>query len=139
MIILDSNVVSALMRLDREPLVAAWLNKQRPLELFITTVTIFEVQFGLELMPRGKGRTRNEARFSDILDLLVPGRVLNLDQPGAALAATIHLRRGQRKTNVETPDSLIAGIALHLGAAVATRNTKDFKSLRVPLINPWTA
>ena len=139
MIILDSNVVSALMRLDREPKVAAWLNRQQPTDLFVTTVTVFEVRFGLELMPHGQGKARNEARFSDVLSLLVPGRILSLDQPGAESAAAVHRKRGKHKANLGAPDSLIAGIALHLGATVATRNTKDFKALNVPLIDPWTA
>ncbi len=137
MIILDTNVVSALMRLDREPAVAAWINRQSIDAIFVTTVTVFEVRFGLERMPAGKGRRSNELRFAQVLATLVPGRILSLDQLGADAAARLHLKRGKHKADLEAPDSLIAGIANHIGASIATRNAKDFNNLGVPLINPW--
>jgi toxin FitB len=139
MIILDSNVVSALMRLDPETAVAIWLNRQAIDDLFLTPVTIFEIHFGLERMPPGKAKRNTEMRFTQVLTNIVSGRSLNLDQQVSETAARLHVMRGKHTAKLDAPDSKIAGIALQSGATIAPRNTQVFANLGVDLVNPWTA
>ena len=68
---------------------------------------------------------------------IIVGRILQLDYPVALAAAVMHVKRGKSKANSEAPDSLIAGAALHYGAVVATRNSKDFGGLGLTLVDPW--
>ena len=137
MIILDTNVASALMRLQSEPAVDSWLRKQVGNTLHITTVSIFEIQFGIERFPAGRKRTQLEVGFASVLRNVIAGRILQLDHAAAMTAAVMHVKRGKSKANVEAPDSLIAGAARHHGAVVATRNAKDFGGLGLTLVDPW--
>jgi toxin FitB len=139
MIILDSNVVSALMRFEKEAKVMQWVSGSPTTDLFVTVVTVFEITFGLQRMPVGTGRRNYEGRFANILTTLFPSRVLSFDEASAAAAAAAHIKRGRHKADLEAPESMIAGIALHYGATIATRNAKDFRSLPIPLVDPWTA
>ncbi len=139
MIIVDTNVVSALMRLELEPEVAAWLDTQNLDALFVTSISLFEVQFGIERMAKGNKRSFLEARLEDILRAVVAGRIINFDRFAAADAAVVHVMRGKAKAEHQTPDSLIAGIARQHGATVATRNVRDFAGLSVKVVDPWTA
>ena len=137
MIILDTNVASALMRLESEPAVADWLSKQVRDTLHLTTVSIFEIQFGIERFPAGGKRRQLEAGFASVMRNVIAGRTLQLDHFTALAAAVVHVKRGKAKANVQAPDSLIAGAAKHYGATVATRNTKDFGGLGLTLVDPW--
>ena len=137
MIILDTNVISAIMRLELEPKVAAWLDLQNPQVLFVTAVSLFEIHFGIERMARGKKRTLHEARLATVMSDVVAGRLVNFDRETSIAAAKAHSVRGKMKANHEAPDSLIAGTAIHHAASIATRNAKDFAGLGVKIINPW--
>lgn len=137
MILLDTNVLSALMRRDADPAVVAWLDGQPPESIWTTAITLFEVRFGLDLLADGRRRRRLEAAFAKALQEDFEGRVLSFD-PAAAVAATaLAARRRRAGRPVEIRDVQIAGIAAARKATLATRNTRHFDGLGVALVNPW--
>jgi hypothetical protein len=136
-ILLDTNVLSALMRRDADPAVVAWLDGQPPESIWTTAITLFEVRFGLDLLADGRRRRRLEAAFAKALQEDFEGRVLSFD-PAAAVAATaLAARRRRAGRPVEIRDVQIAGIAAARKATLATRNTRHFDGLGVALVNPW--
>ena len=138
MILLDTNVVSALMRLPFEPVVAKWLAAQRIEQLFATTPTVFEIRFGIEIKPQGRRRTALEAAFEDVLGNLLAHRVVIFDEAAAIAAGEAHAIHKKKGITVSIPDSQIAGIALAHGVPIATSDIGDFAHLGIPLINPWS-
>lgn len=139
MIILDTNVISALMRQDVDRVVVAWLDSQPTESIWITAVTVFEVHFGLELITPGRRRRQLEAAFARALDEDFEGRILPFERQAARAAALIAARRRQAGRSIEIRDAQIAGIAATRRATVATRNTRHFSDLGIALIDPWAA
>ena len=139
MIILDSNVVSALMYDTPDVKVLHWLDSQDAETLWITTVTIFEIRYGLELMAKGRKRTRLEDSFGFILDTGFRDRVHHLDAEAASEAARLAAKRDREGRPAGLQDTLIAGVALSRHAGIATRNTRHFEDLPISVVNPWTA
>lgn len=137
MIILDTNVLSALMRTPPEAVVVAWLDQQSADAIWITTVTLFETRLGLSLLPDGRRRQILETAFARLLDAELNNRVLPLDSAAALHAATLAAERQRAGRPVDIRDTLIAGIALARGATLATRNIRHFQRLTVPVVNPW--
>lgn len=137
MIILDTNVVSALMQTAPDPQVVSWLDEQPAESIWSTSVTVFEVRFGLEILAVGARRNRLTAAFEALLAEDLADRILDLDTSAANEAAVLvaHLR-GQGRA-IEIRDAMICGIALARRAHVATRNVRHFEPASVPLINPW--
>ena len=139
MIILDTNVVSALMRQVPDPGVVGWLDRQ-PLEsVWITAVTVFEVHFGLELLASGRRRRQLEDAFARALDEDFEGRIVPFEQKAAHQAALIAARLRQSGRSIEIRDAQIAGIVTARRATLATRNTRHFVDLGISLIDPWRA
>ena len=137
MIILDTNVVSAVMRRNADQTVVAWLDCQ-PLESFwITTINVFEIRFGLELLPDSRRRRELEAAFSRMLEEDFQHRILSFDQSAAKEAAILAAKRRSAGQPVEFRDTQIAGIAIAREAALATGNTRHFHDLPIKLIDPW--
>ena len=139
MIILDTNVLSALMRRVPEAPVVAWLDSQPAESVWITSITLFESRLGLALLPRGRRRQTLETAFARLLDEDLGNRVLDFDGAAAAEAASLAAGRQRAGLPVDIRDTLIAGIALARRATLATRNVKHFRDLNVPVINPWDA
>ena len=139
MILLDTNVLSAMMRVAGEPAVERWFDAQPPESVWTTTITIFEICFGLALLAPGRRRDRLRDAFDRAIDELLGGRVLPFDQTAAETAATIATKLRQIGQPVEIRDVEIAGIALARKARLATRNTRHFRGLGIILINPWQA
>ena len=139
MIILDTNVLSALMREVPEPVVVAWLDRQPAESVWITTITLFESRFGLALLPKGKRRQALEVAFEQLLMEDLEGRVLDFDQAAAEAAALLAAQRQRGGQSIDMRDTQIAGIAISRRAKLATRNVKDFVDLSVEVIDPWTA
>lgn len=139
MIILDTNVLSALMRTPPEAAVVTWLDRQPADSVWLSSITVFEARFGLALLPRGRRRSGLERAFEAVLAEDLANRVLDVDAMAAAAAARLGAERQKAGRPVDLRDTLIAGIALSRGAAIATRNTKHFEGLDVPVINPWDA
>lgn len=138
MILLDTNVLSALMRREGEPAVVTWLDDQPAESVWTTAITVFEIRFGLEILARGRRRRRLEDAFAKALDEDFEGRVLPFDQTAAHAAAAIAAKQREAGRPVEIRDVQIAGIAAARKAALATRNTRHFADFGIPLVDPWT-
>lgn len=137
MTILDTNVLSALMRTNPEAVVVEWLDRQPADSVWLSSITVFETRFGLALLPKGRRRSALERAFESVLTDDLANRVLDFDSGAAATAAQLAADRQQAGRPVDLRDTLIAGIALAHRARIATRNTKHFEGLDVPVINPW--
>ena len=137
MIILDTNVLSALMRSDPDPPVLAWLNLQAPQSVWITSITLFESRLGLALLPAGRRRKALESAFDRLLDEDLENRVLAFDSEAALQAAGLAAARQRAGRPVDIRDTQIAGIAQARRATLATRNVRHFEGLTVPVLNPW--
>lgn len=137
MIVLDTNVLSALMRRDINPAVVAWLDDQSLPSVWTTAVTIFEIRFGIEILAIGRRRRDLEDIFEKIVDEDLDGRVLPFDQAAADAGAIIASRRQQTGRPVDIRDVQIAGISATRKATLATRNTRHFEGLGIALIDPW--
>lgn len=138
MILLDTNVLSALMRLESEREVATWLATQHIDRLATSAPTIFEVRYGIELQPVGRRRRALEASFDLVMGSLLDHRVIPFDADAARYAAKVLDIRKRRGRTISIPDSQIAGLALAQSLPVATRDEVDFSDLGIQLINPWT-
>jgi predicted nucleic acid-binding protein len=139
MILLDTNVLSALMQSAPEAAVIDWLDRQPADSVWLTSVTVFEARFGLALLPKGRRRLRLERAFDRVLDEDLANRIVDFDSAAAAAAAQFAADRQRRGRVVDLRDTLIAGIALIRRAAIATRNARHFEGLDVPVVDPWTA
>lgn len=137
MIILDTNVVSALMRPAMNAPVVNWVNRQAAADLWTTSITLMEIRIGLYLMPVGRRRDGLGTGFEALLAGALSGRVLPFDSDAAEAASRIASFQKQRGINIEIGDHQIAGIALSRHALIATRNLKDFRDLDIDLIDPW--
>ncbi len=139
MIILDTNVLSALMRPVPEAPVVAWLDRQPPESMWITSITLFEVRLGLALLPSGRRRQALESAFDLLLKDDLEDRVLDFDSAAAGEAASLAAKRQKSGRSVDMRDTQIAGIALARSATLATRNVRHFRDLEVPVVDPWKA
>jgi toxin FitB len=137
LIVLDTNVLSALMQKAPEPLVVDWLDHQPAESVWITAVTLFEARLGLALLPAGRRRKTLEAAFNQLLLEDLEGRVLDFDRPAAEAAATLAAERQRKGRAVDIRDTQIAGIVIARRAKLATRNIKHFSDLNVEVVNPW--
>lgn len=137
MIILDTNVLSALMRAMPDVPVIDWLDHQPPESIWITSVTLFEARFGLNLLPKGRRRQALESAFDRLLEDDLENRVLDFDSAAATAAAVLAAMRQKAGRPVDVRDTQIAGIALARRATLATRNVRHFRDLKVPVVDPW--
>ena len=137
MILLDTNVVSALMRRDPEVAVVSWLDRQPAESVWTTTITVFEVITGLRLMTDGRRRHGLERAFDALLAEELDGRVQSFDAAAAFAAGQIAAQRQAAGRSLEIRDVQIAGIATARRAQLATRNTRHFSDLGIALIDPW--
>jgi toxin FitB len=138
-ILLDTNVISALMQREADATVVAWLDAQPSESIWTTSITVFEVRFGLEILASGRRRRSLEEEFRRMLEEDFEGRVVPLDETAAQAAGQIAAERRRLGRPVEIRDVQIAGIAAARKAAIATRNLRHFAGLGPQLINPWSA
>ena len=137
MIILDTNVLGALMRAVPDAAVAAWLDRQPADSVWITSITLFEARFGLALLPSGRRRQTLEAAFARLLKEDLENRVLDFDSAAATEAASLAATRRKMGRPVDMRDTQIAGIALARRAALATRNVRHFLDLvEISIVDP---
>jgi toxin FitB len=139
MIILDTNVLSALMRHSSDKKVVDWLDKQPRTSIWTTSITILEVRFGLQILPVGKRRTALVQAFEKVLVDKIESRVAPFDTAAAQEAGDLMSLRHKRGRPGELRDTMIAGIALATHATLATRNTSHFEDLSVLVVNPWVS
>lgn len=137
MIILDTNIFSAVMQEKEDRMVLAWLDSQAWESIWTTSITVFEIRLGLSILTKGKQRGKLEEAFQQTLENILEGRILPFDQDAALAAGELAAGRRRRGITVDMRDTQIAGIAIAKRSTIATRNTKDFKGLSVPVINPW--
>lgn len=137
MIILDTNVVSALMQLQPDPKVVAWLDSQPAQDIWINAITLFETRYGLALLPDGQRKLDLQQRFEELLVQDLQNRIAHFDADASAQAAELAAHRKAIGRPVDVRDTFIAGIALARKATLATRNIKHFEDLATPVINPW--
>lgn len=137
MIILDTNVLSETMRSKPNPSVIAWLDRQSVESIWTTSITVFEVIFGIEKLPDPVRRRELEALFLSCLEEGLGQRILSFDTECAHNAARLAAKRAKAGCVVELRDTMIAGIALSYRATIATRNKKHFSDLDVEVIDPW--
>jgi toxin FitB len=136
-IVLDTNVLSALMRAVPEKAVTEWLDRQPGESVWITSITLFETRFGLALLPPGRRRRALEVAFDDLLKEDLENRVLDFDSAAATAAGMLAAARQKSGRPVDMRDTQIAGIVLARRATLATRNVRDFADLNVSVVNPW--
>jgi hypothetical protein len=136
-IVLDTNVLSALMRTTPDQAVVAWLDRQPAESVWITSITVFEARLGLALLPSGRRRRTLESKFEQLLKDDLEHRVLDFDAAAARTAAALAAERQRRGRVADMRDTLIAGIALTRRATLATGNVRHFGDLHIPVINPW--
>ena len=138
MIILDTNVISALMNDPLEGRVAAWVDRQPQKSIWTTSITVLEIQFELESMPAGKRRTGLSPVFEMIIEE-IESRIAVFDEEAARVTASLMASRQKKGTVGDLRDSMIAGVVLARKASLATRNTARFSDISATVVNPWTA
>jgi predicted nucleic acid-binding protein len=139
MILLDTDVLSEAMRDAPDARFAAWLDDQPRLLVWTTAISLLEIRFGIERLPVGRRRTALALALERTIALDIEGRVLPFDQPAAETTAILMAERQRAGRPGDLRDSMIAGIAIAHRATLATRNTRHFADLAVPVIDPWRA
>ena len=137
MIVIDTNVVSELMRATPDPTVLAWFAGHAADSLFLTAVSEAELRTGAAILPAGQRRDRLVGAIDAMIEQDFAGRILPFDSSAACCYAEIAAaRRGAGKPIMDA-DCQIAAISSAYGAAIATRNVKDFEGCGIDIINPW--
>ncbi len=137
MILLDTNVVSEGIKPEPHPSVIAWLDAQAAETLFLSSITIAELLFGIGALPDGKRKDTLAARIDALLDQFVD-RVLPFDAPAARRYADLAVKARADGKGFPTPDGYIAAIAAAHGFIVASRDTSAFNAAGLTVIDPWT-
>lgn len=127
------------MKTKPDDVVISWLDQRPPESVWTTAVTVFEIRFGLNLLAKGRKRSRLEAAWERALAEDFAGRILSFDEPASSAAAKIASRRHRAGRAVDVRDTLIAGIATARRADLATGNTRHFQDLDVTVVDPWSA
>jgi predicted nucleic acid-binding protein len=138
MILLDTNIVSEVMKAEPHPSVRAWFNAQAPETLFLSSHTVAEVMFGVGALPEGKRKGGLAATLESILALFA-ARVLSFDIAAARHYAVLAVKARAAGKGFPTPDGYIAAIAAAHGFAVASRDTSAFTAAGLTVIDPWIA
>lgn len=138
MIILDTNVLSELMRPAPAERVVRWIAARPAVALFTTTVTEGELHYGVELLPVGKRRLQLEVALRAIFEEDLAARVLPFDSAAARVFGQIASARRQAGRPISHADAQIAAIARSRGAEIATRNVADFEGCDVRVLDPWS-
>jgi predicted nucleic acid-binding protein len=137
MIVLDTNVISAMMKADTNPDVVRWLDALPLQSVWTTTITVFEVQVGIERLAASRRRRDLEERFSRVLQDDIEDRILVFDFQAANETASLAARREQAGEPADFRDNMIAGIVISRKAEFATRNVRHFRDLGIRVVDPW--
>jgi toxin FitB len=136
MIILDTNIVSELMRPTPAPTVLAWLRRQTGSDLYTTAITAAEIRYGIARLPDGS-RKRDLARAAGEVFAAFPDQILPFDDPAAAAYADLVAQRERLGTPINGFDGQIAAICRRHAASLATRNGRDFQDTGLAITDPW--
>ncbi|SDI15855.1 type II toxin-antitoxin system VapC family toxin [Paraburkholderia phenazinium] len=139
MIVLDTNVLSEVLRPAPDPNVLAWLARQLRAALFTTSVTRSEILYGVQVLPSGPRKDMLRNAVLGIFDSDFAGQVLSFDSDAADFYADIAASRRCAGRPISQFDAMIAAVARSRGASLATRNVKDFIDCGIEVIDPWTA
>lgn len=137
MIILDTNVVSEMMRPVPEAVVLQWFSKHATEDLRVTAITMAEILYGIELLPAGKRRAALGAGAEKMFGVVFTDHILAFEEKAAQAFSLIAASRRSQGKPMSKFDAQIAAIARAHGAALATRDSDDFEGCGVRLINPW--
>jgi predicted nucleic acid-binding protein len=136
MILLDTNVVSEAMKPEPHPAVRAWLNNQVAETLFLSSVTVAELWFGVGVLPAGQRRDRLQRVLGGVMELFTD-RILPFDASAARCYADLAVRARQAGRGFPTADGYIAAIAAARDFGVASRDTAPFAAAGLSVIDPW--
>jgi predicted nucleic acid-binding protein len=136
MIVLDTNVISEAMKPAPNPAVRAWLNQQVAETLYLTSVTLAEMLFGIAVLPAGR-RRNSLSRALDGLRELFGDRVLPFDIAAARHHMVLAVAARNAGRGFPTPDGYIAAIAASRGFIVASRDTAPYEAGGLPVVDPW--
>ena len=137
MILLDTNVISEVMRQAPSDNVLNWLNRHSDAGLLITSISIAEICYGLRILPNGQRQQTLQARFEQFIAEGFVGRIIAFDEPAARVYADIMGLCKEKGRPMSLPDGQIAAIAKINHLALATRNLTDFENCGIQLINPF--
>lgn len=137
MIILDTNVISEIMRPQPELKVMEWLRKQPLDSLATTAITLAEIRYGLGRLPQGQRRRSLQERFQAFLVRGFGDRIMAFDAAAAEAYSSIAIERERTGRPIDAFDAMIAAIARVNSASVATRDVAGFEGCGVVVINPW--
>lgn len=137
MIVIDTNVISEVMKPSPSLTVLKWLNQQYSNSLFVSTITLGEIEYGLRILPAGKRRYELKERFEQFILQAFRQRILVFDEAAARSYGEVMGHRKELGRPMSVPDGQIAAIARSRGFAIATRNTSDFEECGVDLFNPF--
>jgi toxin FitB len=138
MIVLDTNVVSLLMRDRPDAKVAGWLDRLPESSVWLTAISLFELRYGIEILAAGRRRRELEHELARVVETEFRGRILPFDANAAAAASLIAATRRKNGRPSETRDTMIAGIVIARRADFATRNVRHFQDLSIRVIDPWS-
>jgi predicted nucleic acid-binding protein len=136
MILLDTNVVSEAIKPEPNPSVLAWLDAQVAETLFLSSITLAELLFGIGALPDGRRKSMLTARIDGLMDQFL-GRILHFDTAAARRYAELAVKERAAGRGFPTPDGYIAAIAAAHGFAVASRDTSAFRAAGLTVIDPW--
>jgi predicted nucleic acid-binding protein len=138
MIVLDTNVLSALMNKTPDRAVVDWLDRQPRKSIWTTSVTVLEIGFGLQIMALGKRRSTLLANFEALMEK-IDHRVVSFDGAAAQESGSLMTACRKQGRSIDLRDTMIAGIVLANHATLATRNTAHFQDISARIVNPWSA
>ena len=138
MILLDTNVISEAMTREPHPSVRAWLDVQSSETLFLSSITVAELLFGIGTAPTGKRKAALTAALDEVL-VAFADRILPFDTMAAQHYADLALKARAAGKGFPTPDGYIAAIAAANGFAVASRDASAFSAAGLKVIDPWVA
>jgi predicted nucleic acid-binding protein len=138
MILLDTNVISEAIKPQPDPNVSAWLDAQAAETLYLSTVTLAEMQFGIGALPVGKRKEMLMEALDGVVELFA-GRILTFDVNAARKYGELAVKAREAGKGFPTPDGYIAAIAAARGFTIASRDASPFLAAGIDVIDPWTA
>ena len=137
MIVLDTNVLSALMLDPVDEAVVAWLDHQPRISIWTTSITLFELRYGIEALPAGRRRSRLQQAVERLLNEKIEHRIAGFDEAAANATAILAADRRRAGRPGDLRDGMIAGIIMACHATLATRNVRHFMDLSIAVVDPW--
>ena len=137
MIVLDTNVISAMVRQPVDEPVKAWLNRQERNRLWTTAINVYELEYGIRRLAAGRRQDELDQLITDLIRGRLRSQILNLDIAAAMASGLLAAQLSNAGNTIEARDAMIAGIVIANGASFATRNIRRFQYTGIPLVNPW--